>query len=65
MLYLFIASCWSGPNADQTYMEDGEGDPDLCISSKSDFHKCGATDEVCIGKQETNFVYTLDVQAKR
>lgn len=46
-------------------MEDGEGDPDLCISSKSDFHKCGATDEVCIGKQETNFVYTLDAQAKR
>jgi len=53
----------SGLNAAATYMEDGEGDPELCVSV--DKTKCKATDEVCVGKQETNFVYTLDTEERR
>ncbi|XP_057300850.1 uncharacterized protein LOC130635516 isoform X2 [Hydractinia symbiolongicarpus] len=59
----FFAACWSGPASEQTYMEDGEGDPDMCISTSS--RKCEATDSVCAGKQETNFVYSLEAEAKR
>ncbi|XP_065644352.1 uncharacterized protein LOC100198647 isoform X16 [Hydra vulgaris] len=59
----FFASCWSGPSAQETYMGDGEGESDMCITT--DYKKCGATDQVCVGKQETNFVYSLETEAKR
>ena len=44
-------------------MGDGEGESEMCITT--DYKKCGATDQVCVGKQETNFVYSLETEAKR
>ena len=63
VLYFCTGSCWSGPNAGQTYAEDGESDPEMCISFG--FKKCEATNPLCVGKQETNFVYAIDNEVKR
>ena len=57
-VYWFLASCWSGPNAKNTYFEDGKAKERSCISN--DYAKCDVTDSVCVGKKETNFVYTIN-----
>eukprot|EP00794_Sanderia_malayensis_P010874 gene10874-12030_t len=61
-LQLF-GSCWSGPQAGLTFAIDGEADQDMCVSFG--YKKCEETDKVCVGKQQTNFIYTIDDEDKR
>ena len=61
--FSYSGSCWSGPAAGQTYAMDGEAEQDMCVSFG--FKMCTPTDQVCVGKQQTNFVYTFDDEEKR
>lgn len=53
-----LGECWSGPEAGDTYFQNGEKDYKHCL--KSDYKPCQPGDLNCIGTQYTNYVFKLD-----
>lgn len=56
--FLTSATCRSGSNAEETYNQDGRAHKNKCIANN--YRRCDVTDSLCVGKNETNFVYRLN-----
>lgn len=55
----FYGECWSGDNAKVRYAMFAAAKDDKCIMS--DFGACDInSEEECVGKQKTNYVYVLE-----
>lgn len=58
-LIIQLGECWSGEEAGETYNRAGTSDK--CVTK--DYVKCNPSDnEECVGEQNVNFVYGIDVK---
>ena len=54
-----LGECWSGEDAGETYNRAGTSDK--CVTK--DYAKCNPSDQQeCVGDQNVNFVYGIDVK---
>ena len=54
-----LGECWSGEEAGETYNRAGTSDK--CVTK--DYAKCNPSDnQECVGDQNVNFVYGIDVK---